>query len=293
MTNMRDLDPSAAVVWSAQALDPGAVMLMFYQNTVVLRAVTPSQSADMSGVDVLFWSVSVLSQIQDCVAAVIPVDAGLGSDASLYAVLLELWPDSLADTHAVATRQLLMERGFEAFSLVGRASQWINWYRSHRYCGACGGKNIIMKNGALLRCPSCESEYYPRINPCIIVLVTDGRRVLLARSSRRGATFFSCLAGFIEPGETAEEAVAREVYEEAGIQVSNVRYVKSQPWPFPSQLMLGFYADYAGGDLNPCPEELAEAGWYDVSALPSIPAASISVAGQLIEGYCRSYIHKN
>ena len=150
-----------------------------------------------------------------------------------------------------------------------------------------------MKNGSLLSCPACESEYYPRINPCIIVLVADGRKVLLARSSRRGTTFFSCLAGFIEPGETAEEAVAREVYEEAGIQVTNVRYVKSQPWPFPSQLMLGFYADYAGGDLNPCPEELAEAGWYDVNALPSIPAPSISVAGQLIEGYCRSYIHKN
>jgi NAD+ diphosphatase len=293
VTNRQDPDPLAAVAGSAQAYDPGAVALLFYQNTVVLRAVTPPPLAEVPGVDTMFWSVSVLSGIQDCVAAVIPVDAGLGSKASLYAVLLELWPESLADTHAVATRHLLMERGFEAFSLVGRASQWINWYRSHRFCGACGSNNIALRNGALLSCPACKSEYYPRINPCIIVLVTDGRRILLARSSRRGTTFFSCLAGFIEPGETAEEAVAREVYEEAGIQVTNIRYVKSQPWPFPSQLMLGFYADYAGGDLNPCPEELAEAGWYDVNALPSIPAASISVAGQLIEGYCCSHIHKN
>lgn len=293
MTTSQDQVQSLVVAGSAQQIDPDAVTLLFYQNTVVLRVMPVIQPADLSGADTLFWPVSVLSRIEGCVAAVIPIDAGLGSKNALYAVLLEKWPDVLADTHAVPTRQLLMERGFEAFSLVGRASQWINWYRSHRYCGACGSKNAVMRNGALLNCPGCATEYYPRINPCIIVLVTDNRRVLLARSSRRGATFFSCLAGFIEPGETAEEAVAREVYEEAGIQVTNIRYVKSQPWPFPSQLMLGFYADYAGGDLNLCPEELAEAGWFDVHALPSIPAPSISVAGQLIEEYCRLEAHKN
>lgn len=280
-------------LWASRVGDPDAVMLMFYQNTVVLKAVPHGEAFDAPGTDTLFWPVSVLSGIDSCVETLIPIDAGLGSKSSVYAVLLAMWPETLIDTHAVATRQLLMERGFEAFSLVGRASQWINWYRSHRFCGACGCKNQAIRNGALLFCPVCETEYYPRINPCIIVLVTDVNRVLLARSSRRGATFFSCLAGFIEPGETAEDAVAREVYEEAGVQVTNVRYVKSQPWPFPSQLMLGFYADYAGGDLNPCPEELAEAGWFDVHSLPVVPAPTISVAGQLIEEYCRLRIHKD
>jgi NAD+ diphosphatase len=280
-------------LWTSQVYDPDAVMLMFYQNTVVLKTVPHAEAFVAPGTDMLFWPVSVLSEIDSCVETLIPIDAGLGSKSSIYAVLLAMWPETLMDAHAIATRQLLMERGFEAFSLVGRASQWINWYRSHRFCGACGCKNQAIRNGALLFCPVCETEYYPRINPCIIVLVTDANRVLLARSSRRGATFFSCLAGFIEPGETAEEAVAREVYEEAGIQVTNIRYVKSQPWPFPSQLMLGFYADYAGGDLNPCPEELAEAGWFDVHSLPAVPAPTISVAGQLIEEYCRLKIYKD
>ena len=279
--------------FTSRLCDPDAVILMFYQNTVVLKALPRGEAFDAPGADTMFWPVSVLAEIDSYVETLIPINVGLGSKNSMYAVLLAMWPETLTDTHAVATRQLLMERGFEAFSLVGRASQWINWYRFHRFCGACGCKNEVIRNGALLFCPVCETEYYPRINPCIIVLVTNANRVLLARSSRRGAAFFSCLAGFIEPGETAEEAVAREVYEEAGIQVTNIRYVKSQPWPFPSQLMLGFYADYAGGDLNPCPEELAEAAWFDVHSLPTVPSPTISVAGQLIEEYCRLKIHKD
>lgn len=280
-------------IGTSRLCDPDALMLIFYQNTVVLKALPHGDAFDTPGTDTMFWPVSVLAEIDSCVETLIPIDVGLGSKNSIYAVLLAVWPETLTDTHAVATRQLLMERGFEAFSLVGRASQWINWYRFHRFCGACGCKNEAIRNGALLFCPGCETEYYPRINPCIIVLVTDANRVLLARSNRRGAAFFSCLAGFIEPGETAEEAVAREVYEEAGIQVTNIRYVKSQPWPFPSQLMLGFYADYAGGNLNPCPEELAEAGWFDVHSLPTVPSPTISVAGQLIEEYCRLKIHQD
>lgn len=290
---VQDNNPGTVHDRNPEALDPNAVLILFYQNAVVLKNAFKDVETDVNTSGSFLWTMSELTDIRSCLSALIPVDAGLGSDHALYAGLLEQWPDSLSDAQAVATRQFLFERGFDAFSIVGRASQWINWYRSHRYCGACGSQNRIHGKGALLRCPACETDYYPRINPCIIVLVTDKNKVLLARSSRRGATFFSCLAGFIEPGETAEEAVAREVYEEAGIQVTNIRYVKSQPWPFPSQLMLGYYADYAGGDLNPCPEELAEAGWFDVNALPSIPAPTISVAGQLIEEYCRSTISKN
>lgn len=276
---------------SRPELHDGAAYLLYFQSVVVLRSrsETPAVESDLkdSSQYDLFWPARMLDQHSALVAAIIPVDAGLGDDSALYAVVLNQLPATMPGAVPVPVRQLLMERGFDAFSLVGRASQWVNWYRCHQFCGRCGSRTAPRNSGRLLHCVSCETDYYPRINPCVIVLVTDGDRILLARSSRHGATFFSCLAGFIEPGETAEEAVAREVYEEAGIQIKNIRYVKSQPWPFPSQLMLGFYADYAGGDLNPCPEELAEAGWFDVGQLPSVPASAISVAGQLIEGYCQ------
>ncbi|MBU2098679.1 MAG: NAD(+) diphosphatase [Gammaproteobacteria bacterium] len=270
-------------------LQDGAAYLLFYKSVVVLRSRVAGLSAepdlkDSSQYD-LFWPAELLARQTLSLAAIIPVDAGFGDDSALYAVALDQLPAFMSGAVTVPVRQLLMERGFEAFSLVGRASQWINWYRSHQFCGRCGSRNEVRSGGGLLHCVACEADYYPRINPCVIVLVTDGHKVLLARSSRPGANFFSCLAGFIEPGETAEEAVAREVYEEAGIQIKNIRYVKSQPWPFPSQLMLGFYADYAGGELNPCPQELAEAAWFDITQLPLVPDAGISVAGQLIEGY--------
>jgi NAD+ diphosphatase len=272
------------------SMEEGAAYLLFCQSVVILRSRVTGTAADQDLKDSsqydLFWPADALHQHSTLIAAMIPVDAGFGDDSALYALVLNQFPDALAGAVPVPVRQLLMERGFEAFSLVGRASQWVNWFRCHQFCGSCGNMNELRNEGRGLHCVRCETDYYPRINPCVIVLVTDGDRILLARSTRRGATFFSCLAGFIEPGETAEEAVAREVYEEAGIQIKNIRYVKSQPWPFPSQLMLGFYADYAGGELNPCPEELAEAGWFDVRQLPLTPAPAISVAGQLIEEYC-------
>lgn len=202
------------------------------------------------------------------------------------AVQLSRLPPALAHLEPVPVRQFLLHQGFDAFILAGRASQLLNWFRSHRFCGTCGAPNVWHKAPQLLACTHCAVDYYPRINPCIIVLVTRGDRILLARSVRPGATFFSCLAGFIEPGESAEQAVAREVYEEVGIEIDNIRYVKSQPWPFPSQLMLGFYADYVSGEIVPEAAEIAEAHWYDVSKLPETPSPAISVAGQLIQEYC-------
>lgn len=272
------------------SLIDGAAYLLFFDAKVILRSRVTGSLADPDLKDSsqydLFWPAQMLEQYAVPVTAIIPVDAGFGDDSALFAVLLSELPVALPGVVAVAVRQLMMERGFEAFNLVGRASQWVTWYRCHQFCGVCGHRNESRNDGGLLHCAHCSLDYYPRINPCVIVLVTNAEQILLARSSRPGATFFSCVAGFIEPGETAEEAVVREVYEETGLQIKNIRYVKSQPWPFPSQLMLGFYADYAGGELNPCPHELAEAGWFNVGQLPLIPASSISVAGQLIEGYC-------
>jgi NAD+ diphosphatase len=113
--------------------------------------------------------------------------------------------------------------------------------------------------------------------------VVRGEQLLLARSSRFKTGFFSCLAGFVEIGETPEETVLREVKEEVGLEVENIRYIKSQSWPFPSQLMLGYIADYKSGEVIPEPEEIAEADWYSIEQLPSVPSAEISVAGELIQ----------
>lgn len=182
-------------------------------------------------------------------------------------------------------RSLLFNESDADFSLAGKASQILSWYRTHRYCGVCGGQTTQYEEQKALLCNNCGEHYFPRINPCAIVLVTKGREVLLARSARFRTGFFSCLAGFIEVGESAEDTVLREVKEESGVDVENIRYIKSQSWPFPSQLMLGFHADYKSGDIVPEPGEIEEAAFYDVDDLPAVPSPDISVAGELIQIY--------
>lgn len=182
-------------------------------------------------------------------------------------------------------RSLLFNESDVDFSVAGKSSQLLNWYRNHRYCGICGNKNSRQEEQRALRCTICDEHYFPRINPCAIVLVTRGREILLARSARFRTGFYSCLAGFIEIGESAEDTVLREVKEEVGIAIENIRYVKSQSWPFPSQLMLGFHADYKSGDIVPEAGEIEEAEFYDIDNLPNVPSPKVSVAGELIKIY--------
>jgi len=182
-------------------------------------------------------------------------------------------------------RSLLFVQQDYDFSVIGKASQIIDWYGSHQFCGSCGAPTEHHGIERAVCCQKCNNQFYPRINPCAIVLVVRGRKVLLARSARFRTGFYSCLAGFIEIGETAEETVLREVKEEVGICVKNVRYIKSQSWPFPSQLMLGFIAEYESGEIEPEPEEIEEADWYDIDQLPNVPLPGISVAGELIQYY--------
>lgn len=253
-------------------------LVLFFEGRILLNENSP------------FWPADLLTGFQDCVQTCLHVPPLAPGQIACQAIQFSELPLSLLHLEPMPVRQFLLQQGFDAFILAGRASQLLNWYQMHRYCGACGNKNVlahgVQPGQQLLRCNDCQTDYYPRINPCVIVLITRGNNILLAKSIRRGATFYSCLAGFIEPGESAEEAVAREVLEEVGIRVNNIRYVKSQPWPFPSQLMLGFYADYVSGDITPDPAELAEADWYNVNDLPDTPAPGISVAGQLIREYC-------
>ena len=188
-----------------------------------------------------------------------------------------------AEDHSL--RSLLMAEGAEILTTIGKANQILDWHESQRFCGYCGAPTVAQQHNRVLQCSACERQFFPRINPCIIVLVTRGDEILLAQNARYKGKFLSCLAGFIEVGESAEETLHREVREEVGIEVDNIRYVKSQCWPFPSQLMLGFYADYAGGEIVPDQEEIDFADWFNINNIPPIPSPGISVAGELITGY--------
>lgn len=173
------------------------------------------------------------------------------------------------------------------WAVAGRAVQIVAWDRTHRFCGQCGGPTQPLADHRARRCEPCELDVHPRLAPAVIVLVerSDGR-VLLARNKRFPAAFYSCLAGFVEPGETLEEAIYREVREEVGIEVTGARYFGSQPWPFPHSLMIGFFADFASGELHPDGDEIVEAAWFSTSGLPLLPS-EMSIARALIETWRR------
>ncbi len=171
------------------------------------------------------------------------------------------------------------------FWLAGRAVQIVDWDRSHQFCGRCGAATENQIHDRAKVCPACGQTSYPRLAPAVIVRVErqdgDGRRILLARAQRFPTAMFSVLAGFVEPGETLEECVQREILEEVGLHVKNIRYFGSQPWPFPHSLMIGFVAEYDAGEVVVDPGELAEAHWFAAGALPTIPPPP-SIANRLI-----------
>ena len=169
------------------------------------------------------------------------------------------------------------------FAIAGRAFQIVDWDRSHLFCGRCGTPTIVKSNERARECPSCKQVHYPRIAPAIMALVRRGRELLLARSPHFAPGMYSALAGFVEPGETLEQTLVREVREEVGIEVANVRYFASQPWPFPHSLMIAFNADYAGGEITPEPGEIEAAGWFTLDRLPQALPSKISISRRLID----------
>ena len=151
--------------------------------------------------------------------------------------------------------------------MVAHAVGLLNWHRRHRFCANCGAPSEAREAGHVRVCPACGTQHHPRTDPVVIMLVTDGDRALLGRQAQWPAGRYSALAGFVEPGESLEEAVAREVREEAGVQVADVRYRSSQPWPFPTSLMLGFSARWAGGEPVVRDGELEDVGWFTRQAI--------------------------
>jgi NAD+ diphosphatase len=172
-------------------------------------------------------------------------------------------------------------------ALAGRAFQIIQWDRTHQFCGQCATRTESLISERAKKCPQCGLLQFPRLSPAIIVLVRRGKELLLARSRQTPPGMYSILAGFVEPGETLEHAVEREVKEEVGISIRNIRYFGSQPWPFPHSLMIGFTADYAGGELEMDGNEMEEAIWYSVDRLPTLPPP-ISIARKMIDSFLSS-----
>jgi len=185
-------------------------------------------------------------------------------------------------------RQLFGRLEEDLIWIAGRANQLVDWNRSHRFCGNCGHPTENKQNERAKICPACDLINYPRLSPAIIVAVLKQNRLLLASNKRFKSEFYSVLAGFVEPGETLEECVVREVKEEVGIAVKNIRYFGSQPWPFPNSLMVGFIADYKGGEIDVDKSEIVDAAWFSSDNLPLVPP-KISIARQLIDWFAKNY----
>jgi NAD+ diphosphatase len=194
-------------------------------------------------------------------------------------------------THEFKTtdfRTILRDMETPVFYLCCRALHLLSWHKRHGYCGSCG-QSLVNKMDELARqCPSCGSIVYPRISPAVIVAVVRENTILLARNKLSRHPFHSVLAGFVEPGETLEACARREVFEEARIEIKNIRYFGSQPWPFPDSLMVGFTAEYAGGTLQIDEKELETAAWFSADDLPRIPAAP-SLSRKLIEWFIENH----
>ncbi|MCJ7596255.1 MAG: NAD(+) diphosphatase [Desulfobacterales bacterium] len=172
----------------------------------------------------------------------------------------------------------------QIFWLAALARQILDWDRSHQYCGQCGGPTVDKKDERAKVCPACGLTNFSRMSPAIIVAVLNGDRILLARAARFANNMYSVLAGFVEPGESLEECVRREVREEVGVEVKNIRYFGSQPWLFPNSLMVAFTADYAGGEISVDKAEIVDAAWFQAGGLPLIPD-KISIARRLIDWF--------
>ncbi len=185
-------------------------------------------------------------------------------------------------------RQLFGLIDEELFRISGFAIQIMNWDQKHQYCGRCGTLTKIESNERAKICPKCNLINFPRISPAIIVAVLKDNQILLARSPRFPHKLYSVIAGFVEPGETLEECVKREVKEEIGIQIKNIRYFGSQSWPFPNSLMIAFTANYADGKIKIDKTEIVDAGWFKADSLPLIPG-KVSISRQLIDWFKKTY----
>lgn len=257
---------------AAQRDDPAARALVVGRRGVLLDGEAPARVP--------------LAEAPDGGAGVL---LGLEPSGPLFAV------DAGADGAGpmVGLREVAARLAQEEGGLVAYAAALLNWHRTHPHCAVCGARTEVAEAGLLRVCPRCGAQHHPRTDPVVIMLVLDGDRALLGRQASWDPGRYSALAGFVEPGESLEEAVARECLEESGVQVEDARYVSSQPWPFPSSLMLGFTATYAGGEAHAREGELEDARWFTRAELDAAAEGRgpfglpprLAIARRLIDGW--------
>jgi NAD+ diphosphatase len=190
-------------------------------------------------------------------------------------------------------RRALETIGDAWFVLAAKAYSIIHWDKNHRYCGRCGQATTHKTDTFERMCPTCSLTFYPRISPSVIVLIRKGDEVLMARGAHFTPGAYGFIAGFVEAGESIEDAVHREVMEEVGIRVTNLQYFGSQAWPFPDSLMFAFTADHESGELCIDHRELEDAGWYHYQALPGRPSTKLSIASKLLDHYLKEKTHEH
>jgi len=210
----------------------------------------------------------------------------LGTLAGRHCWAVDVDPDDAVDADAFTDLRMLWGSVDEpTWMIAGRAVQLVEWQRTHQFCGRCGIATEDAPGERARKCPNCGLLAYPRLAPAVIMLVErDDGRALLARNAMFPPGIFSCLSGFVEPGETLEHAVCREVREEVGLEVGDVDFRGSQPWPFPHQLMVGFGARYRSGEIVLDEREIVEATWFTPDEAPVFPT-NMSIAGRLIDGW--------
>ena len=249
-----------------------AIWLIFSGEKIV-------QPVENSGLMIATWStLSFAHAYQEQIVRI-------GSHGDLPCFLIDMGKEHIEHEQLafISMRALLMQNHTSFFGIASRAWQIALFMRTHRFCGQCGSATQQIDWEMAMQCSRCQHRCYPRVSPCIIVSIRHNDKILLAQGKpQRSRQMFSTLAGFVESGETLERAVHREVFEEVGIQVKNLRYFSSQPWPFPHSLMVGFLADFDSGEIKVDGKEILEAYWFNPEELPNIPP-KLSIAGQLIQ----------
>jgi len=255
-----------------QSSDEGAMWLFVFNSTDILvkmdvETLRIPNSEDFNGEELVFSYKQYLGELEGYPCYCIEVDDLFNP------------PEGMLFRNL---RSLLGQIDEDIFLLAGRSFQIVNWNKMNKFCGQCGESTQAQQNELAKKCPSCGSSFYPRISPAVITAVVRGNEILLAHNKNFRPNWYSVIAGFVEPGETFEDCVVREVMEEVGIRVKNIKYFGSQPWPFPDSLMVGFVAEYDSGEILVDGEEIEDADWYRFDNLPPSPTKT-SIAGRLID----------
>jgi NAD+ diphosphatase len=214
-----------------------------------------------------------------------PLRVGMAEGPEAWAVDLGAGFEPAEGLELHGLRRLWGRIDEEAWRLAGRAFQLLEWDRNHRYCGRCGAETEVQEGERSRTCPHCGLQHFPRLSPAVIVLIEGEGRMLLARSPHFPPGVYSTIAGFVEPGESLEQAVAREIKEEVGVDVEEIRYFGSQPWPFPNSVMIGFTARCAEGQpVRIDGVEIEDARWFSPDDLPALPSR-LSIARALVDDF--------